>query len=360
MATTKTYTTYGNVLGFSIPVEYYNNTSTSSKVGKRVNLRQSNPHDFTMRKLTRAKKGGSWTITSAPDGVQYIAQPSQAARDKAEQTALVKFNGKLRKGSASMGVTLASWKQSQDMILSRLGKLSNVLSGAERKIKKDKTLRRKLQRKSEAKASDVLEVEFGWLPLFEDLKACLTTVCQDGIPDSWVSGRHRYVDTESSVGSTQSISGVYSGMCTVAANVAVTNPNLWLLNRLGLINPGVVIWDLIPWSFVVNMFVNVNSMIASVTQHVGLSITGVSTTHSFTGLYTKRVWVVGQPQNYHETDRYYRRRWRTVGSLPQLKWMMKVPKLSWELCLIAGSLLVQQMSRITKLITAPIKLVRSL
>lgn len=357
MATTPNYVLYGTIYGRRVPIESMDRVSYSSKVGKRVDLRKQNPHTFYLRKLVGATYGPLYRGTPSPEGVAFMHNACvEADWIGFEQIALAKFIGKLRKGSASMGVTLASWRQSRDMIVDRLTKVRNVLSKAEKKLSKDRKRRKELSMQGyrEARASDVLEVEFGWRPLFEDLKACLTTVCQDGIPPSWVTGVHKFVHTRSwSQGTFYRMSARESGRVTVAANVEVSNPNLWLLNRMGLINPLTVIWDLVPWSFVVNMFLNVNAMINAVTQYVGLTIKNKSVTRSSSTIATRRLQL-NDPQaalgEYLDEEYYYRFRTRTVGSLPTQRWSVKVPQFNWELALIAGSLLVQQASRITKLI----------
>jgi hypothetical protein len=144
-------------------------------------------------------------------------------------------------------------------------------------------------------------------------------------------------------------------MVTVASTVQITNPNLWLLNRLGLINPGTVIWDLIPWSFVVNMFVNINAILESFTDTVGLDISNQSVTKSYSALATTRAYSSEANMklgNYASWDTYHKNRTRTTGTIPAVKWAFRVPDLNWELALIATSLVVQKMNKITRLVGA--------
>jgi hypothetical protein len=52
----------------------------------------------------------------------------------------------------------------------------------------------------------------------------------------------------------------------------ITNPNLYKANALGLINPASVVWELVPYSFVVDWFVPVGGFLSSFTWDVGLKI----------------------------------------------------------------------------------------
>jgi len=139
-------------------------------------------------------------------------------------------------------------------------------------------------------------------------------------------------------------------MVTYCADAYVDNPNLWLANRLGLINPATVIWDLIPWSFVVNMFVNVNQMVSSVTDEVGLNISNRSVTQ------TARVVVEclnydPDPDYGTSFARYYiKNKNRVVGSAPKIGFQFKLPQVNWELAVIATSLVVQKFKRVNDLI----------
>lgn len=66
------------------------------------------------------------------------------------------------------------------------------------------------------------------------------------------------------------LSGSVRGAC--GASVSVSNPNLYLLNKLGLTNP--VQWanEAIPFSFVLDWFSNLSQVIESITEYQGLTI----------------------------------------------------------------------------------------
>jgi hypothetical protein len=58
----------------------------------------------------------------------------------------------------------------------------------------------------------------------------------------------------------------------MSATVQVTNPNMFLANQLGFLNPALVAWELVPFSFVVDWFVNVGAVISSMTDFMGCTL----------------------------------------------------------------------------------------
>lgn len=331
---------------------YYSNSRNSPRVNGKLQLQQQN-YRYVHDRLLNLWHSNNACIGEALGPNRNVRLPPGVGWASLENRALARFNGKLRKGSASMGVTLAGWKQSQEMIVHRTKYLGHQADYAVRALSRDKGRLHYLRRKKDPVANEVLELEFGWQPLFEDLHAALFTVIADATPPSYLKSRHReYVKrTYRSSGPYNGYTETWEGFMhvTLSSQVRVVNPNLWLLNRMGLINPATVIWDLVPWSFVVNMFVNVNQMISCVTDTVGLSITDKSTTRNSRFLvehdaYNKLV------KTTQGSTLYLKEKTRVVGSLPTPSWEVKVPEVSWETAIIAASLALQKVQRLNRLI----------
>lgn len=272
-----------------------------------------------------------------------------------DSVVLAKFNGKLRKGGASLGVTLASAKQSREMIYRQFREPTAILGKTIRRLDASPHEVARLRRDKEPLANQILEVEFGWRPLFSDIHSALFTVCKDGIPDSWIRASHRVhaydYRTQFRPGyENRSWEHTATRSSTMCARVAISNPNLWLLNRLGLINPFVVAWDLVPWSFVANMFININQLLHSLTDWVGLDVQDLSTTRTTRSL----IRFKGRNQMHEglllETENTFRQTDRTLNSKPDVSLRFKAPELNWETVLIASSLAVQRVNKINRLI----------
>jgi hypothetical protein len=197
---------------------------------------------------------------------------------------------------ASLGVTILQYKEAFQMIEKRalqmarflvsLKKLDFVSAWRALELKDPKAnakLRAKEARlKSGAKhyASNVLEVNFGWRPLVGDIFSAIDTI-QSPIPLGKVVGVGSIpfditvTQNESALGLyTKILNSVHKGKIRVrcGAEVQVSNPNLYLANRLGLTNPAMWAYELIPFSFVANWFYSVEDFLSQLGQFAGLDI----------------------------------------------------------------------------------------
>lgn len=280
-----------------------------------------------------------------------------------DNSAYAKFYGKLKKGSASLGVTAASWKQSRNMIANRHNAVAKTLDSSYHGLLGNRGAVQRLRREREPLANQVLETQFGWKPLFEDIYAALYTACSERSDAEWITSR------ASETIQCQSITGLDSTgwgfreflqwngkrWSTYNARVSVQNQNAYLLNRLGLVNPATVIWDLIPWSFVVGMFVNVNQVIGSLSNEVGLSVTDYNITRGQKFNLINNRDPRGSGLEAYGSGRsgcQYSARTRStqLSGFPRPTLELKIPDFSWGLALTASSLVIQKISKINNLI----------
>lgn len=261
--------------------------------------------------------------------------------------------------SAQLSTTFGEWRQSLKMIKNRAG----ILTGGFKLLKAGRPKQafdllthgdssgRILASKyktSKSFANQWLEVHFGIVPLVQDIWNAVDTL-QSPIPYGrcYGSGSHAYSVSGSGLSPEQwSNAGTQTGKvrCRVGARVTVSNPNLYLANRLGLLNPASLAWELTPWSFVVDWFTNVGDFLGQFTDQVGLvvddpwySIRSEEKCH-----YT--YVIIGNPQNPYlvlqtSCDYFVRRQ-----GLPEIRLSVKPAKApSVTRAATAISLLIQQL-----------------
>lgn len=292
-----------------------------------------------------------------------------AATAQATNAAYSRLISKIKSDEASLGVTFASWRQSWTMIALRATQLRKLASKAERDAarenKRREALRRSIRRQRRkgqpirvkprdylpvSSANVFLEGLFGWLPLLSDIHSA-AMVLTGGIPPHFVSetATVRKVLPYPINSSYRTVAG--SASLTVRVNqacfVRVSNPNVWLANQLGLLNPAMVAWDLVPWSFLVNMFVNVNQVLSSMSDLVGVQLSNPSTTTLWTvveeAVNRSSPGDTDQIEEYQNLRRSYKS--RTLGlTLPSLK--VRLPSVDMTKGLMAFSLLTQQLARL--------------
>lgn len=211
--------------------------------------------------------------------------------------------------AASWGVNLAERRQAMSMMTQRLTSMVGFVRklkrfdwyGALRELILNNDSEPKVQRrkrylqaqlrvnslikdgrlKKQAKyfADNYLEFHFGWSPAVSDIYSTIDILQQEIAPNHIRVSAKSDKTERLSAGNT-----LYKGRdkVKIGATVMISNPNLWLANQLGVVNPAVVAFELIPFSFILDWFVNVSEFLGSFTEHAGMSITDAYWTHSHT------------------------------------------------------------------------------
>lgn len=344
--------------GTQFLAEDYSCSSPNSPVVNGKLVLRANPHTLSKRRSNSNSSWGSYgglIISNLADVQGYVrSRPTVInAINQCHVVAYGKLRGKLYEGNASLGVTLASWRESRDMIV----KNSRIISSAA----EDLSALSSKGRLTKRLADRHLEVIFGWQPLLADIHAAATTVIQSAAQDVWIRTSKFLEYTHDDIyrrpgwsSSTDQFRG--NVRVTYAAGVRIDNPNLWLAERAGLMNPLAVAWDLVPWSFLINMFTNMGSLVNSISDFRGLSFHDFSVTEKHSvGRWTS------YGESYPGTGGYScssSNTWknRTLsGPIPPRSLTFRVPDLDWSTAAMAASLMVQQATKPMRLIQALLK-----
>jgi len=275
-------------------------------------------------------------------------------RDHAANKAYSRLVSKLKPDQAQLGAALGERKQSLEMIANRSLQLWKFVRDVKRFRFGDASrtlglasIPKGVRAKGRAFGSNVLEYSFGWAPLVDDIGNAIQTL-QKGVPPVAIAGRA----TERTSGSGTYPEGVntHAYVLNVAYSVhygmkiKVNNPNLFLANQLGLVNPASVAWELIPFSFVVDYFVNVSKFLESFTDFWGIDVIEPYTTWFVVTSSMERLYgpTIGPPDQAYNGDS--RTTTRTPGPIsgPTLK-VNRPWVLSPKRALTSVALLLQQL-----------------
>lgn len=129
-----------------------------------------------------------------------------------------------------------------------------------------------------------LEYHFGWEPMVQDVGNAVDTLTKTQFVTKSIKGNGTG-HFQCLAGDSNSVgfwSDVVNGMCRekIGLKIRVTNPNAFLANQMGFVNPASVAWEAVPYSFVVDWFSNVSQVIASLSDFVGVEIQDSYTTAS--------------------------------------------------------------------------------
>lgn len=353
-------------------VYHVSNTSPRDPRTGKLALQPNAWHlEVTTQQITGAvSQNGSFTNVdfqwhAYPDYQTKVARASLLAQsDLRGKLARRVKNGKV----GSLGMSIASAGKSIQMMKGAGASFTRIFESAERFYqtargrRRLKRLRKTIARRGYVTAGQVLEGFFGWQPLITDFSAAMATLGNPWPEKNWISTKKTWhcelPETWSlegdSVNRLTFLQAASShGHATYSCNVSVTNPNLWVGEKLGLVNLAVVAWDRVPWSFLVNMVSNMGQVLGSLSDFAGLGLSGTSlTTSAFTVRTASATWVARySPTNVQACSekgtQTYKVKSRQVGvPPPSVVPYLRFPEWGVGQASIVGALLVQQCARL--------------
>jgi len=140
-----------------------------------------------------------------------------------------------------------------------------------------------LKKKAKSFGDNFLKFHFGIEPLMADISSAVN-VLQKAVPNRVVVGRgsaKSFWDTSHYYDPfTADIKQHWvDSKCRVQVEIRCNNPNLYLANQLGFVNPASFVWEVIPFSFVVDWFANVGQFLDQFSMFAGLDIVQSSNTY---------------------------------------------------------------------------------
>lgn len=187
---------------------------------------------------------------------------------------------------AALGVSLAEGREAMVMMVDRVKKLGKAYQALRRgdlvqflKITGQRAHGRHLNSKwVHPKDASALWLEYwlGWAPMIGDIYNCAAVLTKDHFHTMKLhgSGSTPLKGGAVSRGPSSNVEWSIEGKLLVrmGCEVQVTNPNAYLLNLMGLANPASIAWAVVPFSFVAGWFMNLQQVLDSYTDFVGLAI----------------------------------------------------------------------------------------
>lgn len=236
---------------------------------------------------------------------------------------------------AAAALTLFEWKSSLGMIISGAGSIARSakslrqgnIYGALRELNiRDPALKNKMSRQyGDGRRLDRLwlELNFGWGPLIDDIRAMCNVMSQEVPLERISSSASDSIDIYNRYPLRQDLtvdSCIGIKKLRYTTFVAAINPNLLLAKQLGLTNPLQVVWDAVPFSFALDWFLPVNKYLSSFDMSLGVTLGPLVTSKSVRTSSSQVSRIVYSPTEIRNTsltaDAYSFRRY--VGGFPPL------------------------------------------
>jgi hypothetical protein len=203
-----------------------------------------------------------------------------------QRIAMNKFYAKLRQSELQLAVDLAELSKTQTMLQKRI---NMVLEIARRARKKNLFLyRRDMRRYPEQSRKDAwdstmaqtwLEMKYGWLPVLSSIHG-IADFDRTKAKSFRVRAQHRRrvkgakqpeIVTSWGFPATAVINADYR--CLIICDYRVSNSNAFDLGRLSPLNPVSIAWELVPYSFVVDWFVDIGGYLQNLETAFGQGLT---------------------------------------------------------------------------------------
>lgn len=237
----------------------------------------------------------AWGVTLFP----FLRAPVQIAGNpffaQVENAALKKLNNNaFTSVQANLAQTLGEYKQLSRMVVKTAARLTgSVLAlkkgrfgeAIERLLDGQPAPRMKAgnPKRSKTLASNWLELQYGWKPLLSDVDGsmrALANYMSASTDSQWVTGSSVLprVDTLPVKEPASAPNGKKIGdevttdfyQCRFGIQYRIKDQDTALLSQLGFTSPINLVWELLPWSFVVDWFVPVGDYLASFSAGEGL------------------------------------------------------------------------------------------
>lgn len=226
---------------------------------------------------------------------------------KAEAQAASNFNASIQNvQTANLGVTMLELKQSMGLVGDtaltlartykrlRRGQFSKAVEVLwdKNRLNKDRmtlsnlsAIKRRIGRArskhataSENAANAWLELQFGWLPLIQDVYDITSTVASqltNRNPEMLTfHGFGEAKDTDVANNPSVKTEGERKVRVGYHSSYTINSPQLYALNQFGLVNPLSIAWEVVPFSFVADWFLPVGNYLSSLTADAGLKRIG--------------------------------------------------------------------------------------
>lgn len=274
-------TGYRQAKPYTLPLPYYDYQVTSTIVA-----------------VNAAKFGGNYGAENGVVPSQLYLTETERARNKAYENMKDKLYS-----TASVGASLAEYRQSLQMVTNRSEQLLNLafriakrdFRGALAVVKSaginSKSKKLKVEKSF---AGNWLEFVFGWEPMIQDIydaahvmQAPFERTRATGSASESVNFRRDNL----SPGSLDIKVRRYGEVsCRMGVSMTIENPGLHLADQMGVLNPLTIAWELVPFSFVVDWFTTTGTWLSSLSDFAGTTLIDGFTTDQYR-LTEETTWV---------------------------------------------------------------------
>lgn len=191
-----------------------------------------------------------------------------------------------------------------------------------------------------------LEYKYGWMPLLQDVHGAAKNLAEMSFKRDIVTHRATASKTRQEIRDTPN--ALFEGLRTYTAKAWVTvkvrNRSAAVANSTGSLNPLLIAWELVPFSFVADWFANIGDCLSEMTAFAGVEIlTGGFSNKVHERGTSKTPYYGWENPNVEDSESYYYIRYPGVATMPSLR--IKSNPLDLTKVISSVALLRQQVAR---------------
>lgn len=253
---------------------------------RTVGYKQVRPYNLSLSYTLRLGRGTQLNYPNSPNG-QHSDTPWMESlwKTSANQTQVTAYARLISAISdrANMGENIGQLSATVRLITDKLSLLRATIVGLR---KADPAAFRRWQREgistmpSHTAARYTLEINFAIVPTISDIFSAINFL-QNPIKSPIVKAKASgtYSGTGINYGPYSPYRWGYGNVkASYGARIAISNPNLYAANAMGLVNPAQIAWQLLPGSFLVDWLIPVEQFLGSFTDFLGLIVEDAWTT----------------------------------------------------------------------------------
>lgn len=236
----------------------------------------------------------SWSSTSAFAQYNCDLRSHYSVPSWVQNALLIKALNDLRNNKFNAGLFLGQLGETSSMLTKTAARIAGTVTNFRRRFPKDWARIPKVGREGKAVPSGWLELQYGWNPLMSDLYGMCEALNSGAIRDHNTVTIKAKKKLDETVEYLEIARPGYMYMydnirvksdCKVVLTYMIDSFKLALLSSLGLTNPLEIIWDRVPYSFVVDWFLPIGNWLSAMGGDLGYSfvsgyysryVTGVS------------------------------------------------------------------------------------
>lgn len=295
---------------YLLPINYYLDSKIlrTQKLGREVSTRRDTGVVVSDQSIGYANP---WDLTARHNELSGFIAESETSDVMLENEAAVKALQKLADAKINLAVSAAEARKTIDLVLGKANQIYEAMRAVRRgnigvaleylqisthshKFSRSKLSRFSKGTRTRSKAGYTtstsihwekqwLELRYGWMPLLMDIQGAAEAItdrihggrlpwCQ-AIGTSKSEGRYASSGSSTySAGSHWTEAGNSVKTFKVKIVAEISNPHLNQAQQLGLTNPALVAWELVPFSFVFDWFVSVGDYLTAVTALQGVIV----------------------------------------------------------------------------------------